>query len=65
MILILRTTWNMRNKKPMEESKDQFAPSHVDYMERFEKNNEDWLKSSIATTIMENLLSISNRWIRR
>jgi Succinate dehydrogenase/fumarate reductase, flavoprotein subunit len=29
--------------------KDQFAPSHVDYMERFEKNNEDWLKSSIAT----------------
>jgi succinate dehydrogenase / fumarate reductase flavoprotein subunit len=29
--------------------KDQFASSHLDYMERFEKNNENWLKSSIAT----------------
>jgi succinate dehydrogenase / fumarate reductase flavoprotein subunit len=28
---------------------NQFAPNHLNYMERFEKNNENWLKSSIAT----------------
>ena len=29
--------------------KDQFSKEHLVYMERFEKNNDNWLKSSIAT----------------
>ena len=28
---------------------NQFSKEHLDYMERFEKNNDNWLKSSIAT----------------
>ncbi len=29
--------------------KDRFSVEHLDYMERFEKNNHEWLKTTIAT----------------
>jgi succinate dehydrogenase / fumarate reductase flavoprotein subunit len=42
-------TYSEMKSKGQEIPKDAFSPEHLDYMKRFEANNEKWLKTTIAT----------------